>query len=126
MLAIIGIACLAALLLMLTMIARFEKRMVWPYGSLEATRQFGDPFDYGNRWVDHALKAGCSLLGWAPDPRAPRFRVSYGLLVSRERDCLVIVGVGEVLSVPVQGTWIYTQATDGRMFCTVQYTSKSQ
>lgn len=99
-------------------VARFEKRMVWPYGSPEPQPQFPDPSGYGARWVDEAVKAGFIFFGWAPDLKGPRYRVSYGLLVSPERDCFVVIGVGTILNITLRGTLLYTRATDGRVFYT--------
>ncbi len=92
--------------------------MVWPYGSPEAQPQLADASGYGVQWVDDALKADFSLLGWCPDLKGPRYQVSYALLYSSERDCFVIIGVGTIMSMPLRGTWIYTRTTDGRVFYT--------
>lgn len=114
----IVIAIIAFFFVLQAVTARLEKRMVWPYGSPEAQPQFTDSSGYGARWVGDALKAGFSLLGWSPDLKGPRYRVSYALLASPERDCFVIIGVGTILSMTLRGTWIYTCATDGRVFYT--------
>jgi hypothetical protein len=92
--------------------------MVWPYGSPEAVPQFADPSGYGARWVDDAHSAGFSFFGWAPDLKGPRYKASYGLLMSPERDCFVIVGIGTIAGMTLRGTWIYTPATDGTVFYT--------
>jgi hypothetical protein len=117
-----GIYILIGLLLFfivfLTLMARLEKRMVRPYGSPEAQPQFADVSGYGARWVEDAVKSGFSFLGWAPDLKGPRYKVSYGLLTSPERDCFVIVGVGTIMSIPLRGTWIYTRATEGGVYYT--------
>jgi hypothetical protein len=97
-------------------VARLEKRIVWPYGTPEAQPQFSDASGYGARWVGDALKAGFSFLGWSPDLKGARYRISYALLVSPERDCFVIIGIGTILSMALRGTWIYTRAADGRVF----------
>jgi hypothetical protein len=106
------------LILFLTMVARLEKRMVWPYGSPEAQPQCADTSGYGGRWVGDALKNGFSFLGWSPDLKGPRYQVSYALLASAERDCFVIIGIGRILSMALRGTWIYTRTTDGKVFYT--------
>jgi hypothetical protein len=111
---IIGI--IAFFLVLQAVTARLEKRMVWPYGNPEAEPQFGDASGYGVERVTDALRAGFSLLGWVPDLKGARYRVSYALLTSPELDCFVIVGAGRVLSVPVRGTWIYTHLTNGTVF----------
>jgi hypothetical protein len=105
------------LIAMLTVTARIEKRMVWPYGTPEPQPQFPDSTGYAAQWVGDAARAGFSFFGWSPDLKGPRYRVSYALLCSPERDCFVIIGVGTILSMTLRGTWIYTHATDGRVFC---------
>lgn len=113
----------SAFFLVLTVVAyRCEKRMVWPFGSIQAQPQFSDTGGYGARCVDDALKAGFRLLGWAPDLRAPRYKISYALLVSSDGDCFAVVGVGTLLSMRMRGTWLYTRTIDGRVF----YTTDSQ
>lgn len=106
----------------LTVVARLEKRMVWPYGNPEPQLQFADTSGYGTRWVAEALGIGCTFLGWAPDLKGPRYKVSYGFLASPEGDYFVIVGVGTILNIPLRGTWIYTRSTDS----SVVYTTDNQ
>lgn len=108
----------AFLIVLLTVTARVEKRMVWPYGNPEPQPQFPDSSGYAVQWVGEAVRGGFSFFGWSPDLKGPRYRVSYALLCSPERDCFVIIGVGTILSMTLQGTWIYTRATDGRVFYT--------
>jgi hypothetical protein len=114
----IVIGIIAFLFVLQAVTARLEKRMIWPYGSPETQPQFPDSTGYSARWIDDALKVGFSFLGWSPDLKGPRYRVCYALLVSPERDCFVIIGVGTILSMTLRGTWIYTRATDGRVFYT--------
>ena len=108
---------IAGVIACLVVVARFEKRMVWPYGNTQEHPQFSDDSGYGTRWVADALEGGFSCFGWAPDLKGPRYKISYALLVSPQRDCFVIIGVGSILNMRLQGTWIYTPVTDGRMFC---------
>jgi len=112
------IGILAFWLVLLATIARFEKRLVWPYGEPEAQAQFPDSTGYADRWVNDALNAGFTFLGWCPDLKGPNYRLCYGLLVSPERDCFVIIGVGNILTMPLRGTWIYTRSAEGRVFYT--------
>src|SRR5271157_1040026 len=100
----------------LTVIFRLEKRMVNPYGELEAAPYFGDPTGYGARWVAEAVQAGFVMLGWARDVRGGMYRQSYALLVSAERDIFAVIGVGTLVKIPVQVTWLHTPAMDGRSF----------
>lgn len=100
----------------LTVIFRLEKRMVWPYGELEAAPYFGDPTGYGTRWVTDAVRAGFLFLGWARDVKGPTYRVSYAMLVSADRDTFAVIGVGTMLKIPLRATWLHTPAMDGRSF----------
>ena len=106
----------AFFIVLLTVTARLEKRMVWPYGSPEAQPQFPDSSGYAARCIAEAQMAGFSFLGWAADLKGPRYRMSYALLSSP--DCFVVIGVGTVVSMRLRGTWIYTRGTDGRALYT--------
>lgn len=100
----------------LTVIYRLEKRAVWPYGELEAAPYFGDPTGYGARWVADAVRAGYTFLGWARDTKGPTYRVSYAMLVSPERDIFAVIGVGNILNIQLEATWLHTPSVDGRSF----------
>lgn len=102
-------------IVLLAVVARFEKRMVWPYGPLQEQPPYDDIANYGSRWVDDARAMGFSFLGWAPDLKGKAYQVSYGFLVSPQRDCLVIVGVGSIMKMKLLGTWVYTISADGRV-----------
>ena len=110
------IILLGCLLALLTAVSYFEKRMAWPYGHLEPQPQFNAISGYSSRWVEEARQAGFSFLGWAPDTKGPRYRVSYAMMVSPERDCFVIIGAGTLGNISVQGTWMYSPGTADRMF----------
>ncbi len=101
---------------LLTVIFRLEKRMVFPYGALEREPYFGDPTGYGTRGVYEAVKAGFVLLGWARDIKGPVYKASYAMLVSKERDTFAVIGVGKILKMPLQATWLHTPSADGRSF----------
>ena len=103
---------------MIAVVGRLEKRMVWPYGAPQERPPFADASGYAIRWANDALKAGFTFLGWAPDTKGPRYRISYAFLTSPERDCLVIIGVGSIMALTLRGTWIYTCAADGRTIYT--------
>ncbi|MEN6356747.1 MAG: hypothetical protein ABFD83_06650 [Armatimonadota bacterium] len=96
--------------------------MVWPYSSLGELPLYPDTTGYGNRWINDALEAGFCFLGWASDLKGKMYKMSYAMLVSREGDCLAVIGFGYVLNVRVQGTTLYCQATNGNVF----YTSDNQ
>jgi hypothetical protein len=100
----------------LTIIFRLEKRMVSPYGELEAEPYFGDPTGYGARWVADAVRAGFVFLGWSRDVKGPTYRLSYAMLVSANRDTFAVIGVGNILKMPMEATWLHTPAMDGRSF----------
>ena len=101
---------------LLTVIFRVEKRMVWPYGELEREPQFGDSSGYRDARIKEATDDGFVLLGWSRDVKGPTYRVSYGVLVSPERDLLAMIGAGTLAKIPVQATWLYTPTQDGRCF----------
>lgn len=102
----------------IVLITRFEKRMVWPYGAPEPYPQFADIAGYGEQWVRDATRAGFTFLGWSPDLKGPIYRLCYGFLVSPERDCIVCVGIGMMMKMPLKGTWIYTPTPRGEVFYT--------
>jgi hypothetical protein len=102
----------------LTVVFRLEKRTVSPYGELEAARFFGDPTGYAARWMAEAVRAGFVFLGWARDTRGSTYSRSYALLVSADRTTFVVISVGTILKIPMQGTWLHTPAMDGRSFNT--------
>lgn len=114
----IVIGIFAFWLVLLAMIARFEKRLSWPYGEPEAQAQFPDSTGYADRWVDGALNAGFTFLGWCPHLKGGGYRVSFALLVSPERDCFVVISVGTILGIALRGTCIYTRSVEGRVFYT--------
>jgi hypothetical protein len=90
--------------------------MVWPYGVLQELPQFPDTTGYGARTVAAARGLGFHFLGWAPDLKGPIYKVSYGFLVSPTGNQLAIVASGTILNMKLAGTWLYTVATDGRVF----------
>jgi hypothetical protein len=102
----------------LTVIFRLEKRTVSPYGELESAPPFADPTGYAARWVADAVQAGFVLLGWARDTRGSIYQCSYALLVSADRTTFMVISVGTIMKIPMQGTWLHTPAMDGRSFNT--------
>jgi hypothetical protein len=102
--------------ILLTIIFRIEKRMVWPYGELEPAPQVADPDGYALTRVTDAVGAGFTLLGWARDLKGSKYRISYAMLFSPERDAFVVIGIGTVINIPMATTWIYTPTSDGRCF----------
>lgn len=102
----------------LTIIFRLEKRTVSPYGELQTGPFPSDPTGYAARWVADAVQAGFVLLGWAGDTRGPTYRCTYALLVSADRTTFMVISVGAILKLPMQGTWLHTPAMDGRSYNT--------
>jgi hypothetical protein len=102
----------------LTVVFRLEKRTVSPYGELESTPSFGDPTGYAAHWVADAVQAGFVLLGWARDTRGSTYKCGYALLVSADRTTFMVISVGTILNIPMQGTWLHTPAMDGRSYNT--------
>ena len=100
----------------LTVVFRIEKRMVWPYSDLQADAPYDDPTGYGALRVAEATRHGFTLLGWARDVKGPIYRVSYGMLVSPERNVLAIVGVGAILRIPYSATWLFTPTVDRKCY----------
>jgi len=103
----------------LTIVFRLEKRTVSPYGELETTPSVADPTGYAARWVADAVQAGFVLLGWARDVRGSVYQCSYALLVSADRTTFMVISVGTIMKISMQGTWLHTPAMDGRSFNTV-------
>jgi len=102
--------------ILLTVIFRLEKRMVWPYGELESAPAFPDETGYGALSVAAASAAGFTLLGWARDLKGKTYRVSYAMLAAPEGDVFAVVGVGSVARIPLNAVWLYTRTADGRCF----------
>lgn len=110
----------------LTIVFRLEKRTVSPYGEMGTSPFFGDSTGYGANWVAEAVRAGFVLLGWARDSRGSVYSCSYALLVSADRTVFAVIGVGRVLKMPLQATWLHTPAADGRSFNTTDKQSGVQ
>src|SRR5208282_4049983 len=111
---------------LLTIIFRFEKRMVWPYGELESGPAFGDAMGYGALSVENASVAGFTLLGWARDLKGKKYKVSYAMLAAPEGDVFAVVGTGSVVQISVNATWLFTRSSDGRCFYSADHLSAIQ
>lgn len=108
----------AILIVIQTIVGRAEKRMVWPYGTPTVAPQFPDETGYGMQSVLAAGHLGFILLGWAPDMKGPKYRMTYALMVSPARDSFIVIGIGSIFGMNLRGTWIHTPSVDGRSFCT--------
>ena len=112
LIALLVVAALPALIVLQALVAKWEKRMVWPYGELQSQPHFGDPSGYGTGCLQEAAQSGWQFLGWAPDLKGEMYRVSYAMLLAPECDGLAIIGVGQVLNFQVAGTWLHSLARD--------------
>ena len=101
---------------------RLEKRLVWQYGDLGTQPPYPDVSGYATQWTNQAVQCGFILLGWAPDPRMPGYRLNYALLVSPERDCFVVVCSGNIFKLKSQSVTIYTPTQNSKVY----YTTTSQ
>lgn len=111
---------------LLTLIFRYEKRMVWPYGELEARPALGDAIGYAGRTVQKAVEAGFTLHGWARDLKGKNYKVSYAMLSAPEGDVFAIVGTGSVMRIAVNSTWLFTRSSDGRCFYSADHQAAIQ
>jgi hypothetical protein len=107
-------ALLVALAVLLTTVFRLEKRMVWPFGEIEASPQFSDPASYGARWAAEAQQAGWRMLGWSRDMKFAQYRIYYALMISPDQSTLAVIGAGMLSRLPLKATWLYTPLADGR------------
>ncbi len=117
----IFLATIVGFFVLQTIVARTEKRMVWPYTQPEAHPQYPDLGGYRARFVNGALEGHCTFLGWVADAKGPRYQLTYGLLATPERDCLVVVGAGKLASFSVRTTWLHTRDVEGRIFTTTDH-----
>ena len=103
---------------LITVTGRLERRLVWQYGDLGTQPPYPDVAGYAEQWTNQALQCGFILLGWAPDPRMPNYRQNYALLVSPERDCLVVVCSGNIFKLKSQSVTIHTPTQNGKVYYT--------
>ncbi len=106
---------------LLTIIHRVEKRMVWTYGPLQPDIPYPDPTMYGREQVQDAQRLGFKFLGWTKDMKGSTYKCSYAMLVSPERDIFAIVGVGTILKLQLQATWLHSPTSDGRNYYSVDH-----
>ncbi len=111
---------------LLTVIHRVEKRMAWPYSELQAEQPFADPSDYGATRIAEAVQDGFTMLGWTRDLKGPKYRCGYAMLVSADREVFAIIGVGTIINIPLNATWLFTPTADGRCFNSTDHQSGVQ
>jgi hypothetical protein len=108
------IAMVAFFLVMLTLVFRFEKRMVWPYAELAAQPDAVTPYGYLQISVERAVAAGFKFLGWSRDLKGGNYKITYAFLISPDRTTLAVIGEGTILSLKIAGSWLHTPTTDGK------------
>jgi hypothetical protein len=104
-------------------VAMWEKRMIWPYGPLAEKPEFGDITGYGMQKARDACDLGFVYFGWGSDVRQPSYRVSYSMLISPERDCFMLIGVGSIFGINLEATWLYTRTSTGDVYYTTDHQS---
>jgi hypothetical protein len=110
---------MAFFLVTLTIIFRFEKRMVWPYSDPQPQPSFVPPKSgYAELWAAKAISSGFRLLGWSGDLKGANYRVIYAMLVSPDRSTFAVIGAGNILNMKLACTWLHTPSADGRSFFT--------
>ncbi len=115
---IVYIVLPAVFIVSITVTGRLEKRLVWQYGDLGTQPPYPDVSGYAEQWMHQALQCGFVLLGWAPDPRMPNYRQNYALMVSPERDCLMVVCSGNIFTLKSQSVTIYTSTQNSKVYYT--------
>ena len=104
-------------IVMLTVVGRLEKRLVWQYGELQAQPPYPDATGYLERAFAGVQWAQFTFLGWAPDPR-PKYLLNYGLFISPQRDCFAVISTGTIFNLPSRSTTLYTRTMDGKVYYT--------
>jgi hypothetical protein len=89
-----------------------EKRMVWPYGNLEARPQFAAT-GFSEKRINEAIACRFRFIGWAPHSKGGKYQVSYGFIISPNEDCLGVISAGAMYGIEVRGTTLIT-LTDGK------------
>ena len=112
-------------IIMLTVVARLEKRLVWQYGELEAQCRYPDPTGYLERTAAGAQWAQFSLIGCTYNTK-PKYLLNYGLFVSQERDSFAVICVGTIINLPYRSTTLFTRTMDGKVYCTTDNQNGAQ
>jgi hypothetical protein len=123
-------------------VARWEKRMVWPYttpGKIEGSGEPDDGYDeffhaprpsgmpdYKANPTPFTIRenAMAALLGFRPagyfmHGKGGIYRIRYDFWRSEGGDVLALVGSGTLAGIPVLNTWLYSNTTDGRCLITL-------
>lgn len=124
------------------LVARFEKRMLWPYTPIEEPAQsklpestYNDnpyaaplaavdgaaikPTDFAARENHAASLAGFEAVGSFNHGKGGIYRVRYDFWRSMEGNILALVGGGTLAGIPVLNTWLFTRLSDGRCLITL-------
>src|SRR5690242_1592750 len=89
-----------------------EKRMVWPYGKLDAHPPFATG-PAGEKRINEAIACRFRFIGWAPHSKGGKYQVNYGFIVSPNQDCIGVISTGNMYGMEVRGTTLIT-LTDGK------------
>jgi hypothetical protein len=95
----------------------WEKRPVQPYRVPEAGEEYELTSDareanYQVRGLDYLPGGLCH------DNKGKIYRVRYDFWLSPDHFILVVIGGGSIAGIPVNGIWVYSRLTDGRILCT--------
>lgn len=105
-------------LVLMTLAARFETRMVWPYGELRDLPPYDEEAPQALDVADKAQQAGYEFIGWCSHLPEKRYRINYAFLISGDRRSLMIIGSGKMYSMPIRGIMLYTRTADEKVINT--------
>lgn len=97
--------------------------MIWPYSNPVLSKAEIVMNAYVSGQVGQAQTFGFEFLGRSHDLKGASYKVDYFFLTSRDRETLAIIGVGKVVKIPVQGTWLFTIGPDDTAFYSVNHQS---
>jgi hypothetical protein len=129
--------------------ALWERRLVWPYvpvrlladrgrtderiaANLQAIqRTAGDDSvlpltEEAARAIAAAESLGFEPLGVFRDGKGPIYRIRYDFWLAPERDVLVLIGGGTLMSFQVRAIWLMTRLADGRCLVTLNSQTASE
>lgn len=102
--------------------ALIEKRRVWPYSP-----EF--PFEPFELSAQHQLflkqarldahQYGFTYLQRCYDNKGKSYRLVYDFMISEDGFTLAVLGAGKILTIPLQGAWLFSKTADGHAVVTV-------
>ena len=110
---IVGAVVYLAFMILNFFVLLREKRVIWPYGKLEARPQFPDA-GFSEKRINEAIACRFRFIGWAPHSKGGKYQVSYGFLVSPHEDCLGIIATGAMYGMEVRGSTLVTLTEGGK------------